>query len=126
MSRGQHAVGSTEQRRKAQVDEVNARDAKRHVPGQRDALIQEMVDHIQDGLLRRIEHVTRGRPYVASGHEQSIFDEAVRGPWTGQRNLVPVSEQRARLTRDEPAKPRGLADSDQKHRIEQRRLDSSR
>jgi hypothetical protein len=54
------SVCRTEERRKPEVDEIDAGNPERHVTGQRDALVQEPVQEIEDRAVRVVEDLIGG------------------------------------------------------------------
>src|SRR5262245_11093543 len=73
--RRKHAIGGAQDRRQAQIHEVDARNAERDVAVGHHSLVQQRIDQIEHGRLAGLEHVSRSGDvrvrFARTWHRQS-------------------------------------------------------
>src|SRR5262249_45977900 len=75
----QDAIGGAQERREPQVDQIDARDAERHVAVGHHALVEELVEDVEDGRLGR-QNPIGGGERLACHHGASTNEYGGHGP----------------------------------------------
>jgi len=58
-ARREHPVGGAQQRGQAEVDEIDAGHAERHVARRHHAFVEDVIEQIDHARIRSVEHLIR-------------------------------------------------------------------
>src|SRR5262245_39974376 len=101
---GYDAIGRTQQRAKAQIDQVDAGDAEHQIAVREHPLVQQVVQEIEDRRLRCLQDPRRGewtiRTYGLARHHHSTNEYAGQGPFIVTAYPERPSERASRATAD--------------------------
>src|ERR1041385_5483406 len=74
----QHAIGGAQERGQPEIDQIDAGHTQRDIAGRHDTLVEQLVDQVEDGRLRSLEHIF-GDGRIALGPSASTSSQ-----WQGR------------------------------------------